>query len=305
MVSAAPPTRIQVERRFPLVLEASIPPIRALYETAKQSRWDPTSDIPWDRLAVQGLSAEVRDAARAVWSRRAWIEYTGLSETPALLIRFCLELDRESDPKYFLTVRNTEEAWHLEAFHLLAERLGGYLSRPADPRWEPVINQALHRKALDADRSLDEYVAVHCAVEDSLEHALYRAYAANATDAAVAELLRRVVADKARHAEFGWRYLEARSAALGQDARSGVARAVASWIANVACAGYHVASLSVSIDAAADALDGDRVARAGLGAVPAQEEAAIAIRSFAESRERLAALGILPEPVPHPRFGPL
>ena len=51
---------------------------------------------------------------------------------PALLIRFCLEPGREADPKYFLTVRNTEEAWHVESFHRVAELCGGYLDRPAN-----------------------------------------------------------------------------------------------------------------------------------------------------------------------------
>ena len=305
MTATATPTRIQVERRFPLVLDEAIAPIRELYETAKRSKWDPTTDVPWDRLGAAALSAEVRDAARAVWSRRAWIEYTGLSETPALLIRFCLELDRESDPKYFLTVRNTEEAWHLEAFHMAAEKLGGYLPRPADARWEPVFNQALHRQALDADRSLDEYVAVHCAVEDGLELELYRAYASNATDPAIAELLRRVVADKARHAEFGWRYLEARCEGLDDAAKAGVGRAVSAWIAQVACSGYHVPSLSTSLDASADAQAARLVARAGLGAVADEAETRIATDWFAQARRRLAALGIRPDPVPHPRLGPL
>ena len=305
MMASPTPTRIQVERRFPLVLDEAIAPIRQVYETAKRAKWDPTTHVPWDRLGSAALPPEVRDAARAVWSRRAWVEYTGLSETPALLIRFCLELDRESDPKYFLTVRNTEEAWHLEAFHIAAERFGGYLARPADARWEPVFNQALHRQALDADRSLEEYVAVHCAVEDGLELELYTAYAANATDPAIAELLRRVVADKARHAAFGWAYLEARCAGLGEAGRAGVARAVSDWIATVACSGYHVPYLSTALDAQGDAQAAARVAAAGLGAVTAEAETEVATAWFAEARRRLAALGIHPDPVPHPRLGTL
>lgn len=303
--ASAVPTRIQVERRFPLALHASIDSIRDLYETAKRSRWDPIQDVPWERLDAGRHAADVRDAARAVWSRRAWIEYTGMAETPALLIRFCLELDREADAKYFLTVRNTEEAWHVEAFHRAAEAFGGYLSRPADARWEPVFNQALYRHALGADHSLDEYVAVHCALEDSLELDLYRAYAASATDTVIAGMLGRVVGDKTRHAAFGWRYLEVRAASLDADAKAAIGRAAAAWIGTVACAGYHVPSLSTTLDTTAEVLAARRVADAGLGAVSAGEEERVAVASFAQSRERLSALGIPCAPVAHPRLGAL
>ena len=64
-----------------------------------------------------------------------WIEATGLTETPALLMRFCMEAGREIDPKFYLTVRNTEEAWHVECFDRVAEAFGGRMTerRPTVP----------------------------------------------------------------------------------------------------------------------------------------------------------------------------
>ena len=51
-------------------------------------------------LAVHVADAYEGDAARI------WIEATGLTETPALIVRFCMEVGREIDPKFYLTTRN-------------------------------------------------------------------------------------------------------------------------------------------------------------------------------------------------------
>jgi hypothetical protein len=299
------PTPILVERRFPLDLARSIGSIRELYEAGKTSRWDPERDVPWAAFDRAAHGADALDAARQVWSRRAWVEYTGLAETPALLIRFCLEPGREADPKYFLTVRNTEEAWHVESFHRMAEACGGYLDRPAEPAWEAVINQTLYRQALDAERSLDEYVAVHCAVEDGLELELYEAYLDNARDPVVRALLERVVGDKRRHAEFGWLYLGSRAPQLDAAQRASMGKAVGAWIAHVALAGYHLPTLAVRIDTRAEAAAAAAVAAAGLGAVTAAEEEQAFAGYLGRARQRLAELGVEVPRLDHPRLGAL
>lgn len=266
------PTPILVERRFPLDLHRSIQSIRDLYETGKQQRWSPGKDIDWDSLDRSGYSSDVLDAARQVWSRRAWLEYTGIAETPALLIRFCLELDRESDPKYFLTVRNTEEAWHVECFHRFAKLLGGYLSRPENAAWETVINRTLYRDALNATQSLDAYVATQCAMEDGLELELYRLYSGNAREPIAAQILGHVVAAKERHASFGWLYLEERAAHMDSDTKQMISRQIEAWIQDVAFSGYHIPSLSTTIDSGSDSRAATLAAEAGLGAATPESE---------------------------------
>lgn len=300
---AGAPTPLTVERRFPLDLQRSILSIRELYETGKQQRWIPEKDIAWQGFDAAAITPEAREAARRVWSRRAWVEYTGLAETPALLIRFCLELDRESDPKYFLTVRNTEEAWHIECFHRYAKVLGGYLARPDDPAWEPVLNRTLYRDALHALQSLDAYVAVHCAVEDGLELALYRLYAGNAREPVAAQILSRVVAAKERHASFGWLYLEERAAAMGAHDKASIAAQITAWLQDVAFAGYHVPSLSTTIDARADAAAATLAAEAGLGAATPDSEQQAFVAYVANARTRLGQLGIALPMLRHPVLG--
>jgi hypothetical protein len=299
------PTPLLVERRFPLDLARSLGSVRELYEAGKAERWDPVRDIGWSAFERDRYAEPVLDAARRVWSRRAWIEYTGLAETPALLIRFCLEPGREADPKYFLTVRNTEEAWHVESFHRMAEACGGYFDRPADPAWEAVINQTLYRQALDAGQPLDQYVAVHCAVEDGLELELYETYLRNVRDPVAEKLLRLVVTDKRRHAEFGWLYLAARAPELEASARVAIGTAIARWLGAVALGGYHVPSLATAIDARAERAAATLVAESGLGgATPEAEEACFAAY-LARARQRLAELDIAVPALAHARLGAL
>jgi hypothetical protein len=282
---------IPVERRFPLHLEPSIGSIRELYDAAKQARWDPQRDIAWQSFDAAAYPQNVRDAARLTWSRRAWTEYGGLPETPALIIRFCLEQQRESDPKYFLTVRNTEEAWHLECCHRFAELLGGYISQPSDARYQAIFNQGLHRQALDATVSLDGYVAAHAAVQDGLDLELHRLYRDNAQDTVARAILDRLVADKTRHAAFGWFYLQQRAASWDEDARTAIAREVERVFA-VELAGYHCAWL-VPDGAAAEIVAADETThRAGLGAAGRADEAAVLGRFLTEAAAQLAAIGV-------------
>ena len=80
-----------LERRFPLRFTTENPILRELYGQAKGLRWNPETDIAWSRFDPEVYPPAVREAARLVWSRRAWGTYPGLGENTALLIRFCLE----------------------------------------------------------------------------------------------------------------------------------------------------------------------------------------------------------------------
>jgi len=290
--TAAAGTAIPVERRFPLSLRTEITSIRELYETAKVQRWDPDTVADWGALSADALEPEVAQAARSVWSRRAWLEYTGLAETPALLIRLCLEADRESDPKYFLTVRSTEEAWHVDCMHRLAQGFGGYIDRPVDARWEAVFNQTLYREALSAATAVDAYMAVRCAVEDGLEHELCDAYLANARHPVVRAVLTAIARDKRRHAEFGWLYLQERAARMSGNERAGVGQAIDRWRREVHEAGYLVASLNRTLFSAQDAQEMARVAQAGLGALDSAAEEALAATYLDRAQARLREMGI-------------
>lgn len=268
----AEPVRIGQERRFPIALSRSIDSIRKLYDDAKQARWNPLTDVEWAELDPLEYDEATRDAARLVWSRRAWLEYPRLSDTPALLIRFCLEPGRESDPKYFLTVKNTEEAWQIETYHRMAMMLGGYVDRPPSKADERVFDQYRHISALRSGESLDGYFAAHCVLEAELELRLCTAYLEHAQNSVARQVLEKIVASKRRHAAFGWAYLDVRAPQWDDDARSDIAARVDAYICNVALRGLHCASLAGQTALAAAT---DLAAAHGLGAVASEEEVAI------------------------------
>lgn len=286
------PTPILVEKRFPLDLAHTITTIRDLYDSSKKARWDPTADIAWRSLDASGLTDEVRQAASLSWSRRAWVEYTGLPETPALLIRFCLEIGREADPKYYLAVRNTEEAWHVEVCHRMAQAFGGYLNAPTNDAYAQLFNQAFSKQALGADTFLDAYVAAHCALEDGLELELWRGYLENATDPVVHRALELCVEDKKRHAAFGWFYMEKRATDWSAADRAAIADSVVRHLREVEFKGYHCAWMAPD-NAAADIVAADRItAGAGLGALTPEAEGEIVANYLTVARDKFAELGV-------------
>ena len=113
------------ETRYPLELASAMPDVWELWQRAKTLEWDPETDIPWEELHPERYPEAQIMAARLHWSRRTWGEYGAISESPALLLRFCLE-NRLPDLRFFFTMRTQEEGRHAEASWLMAERLGGY-----------------------------------------------------------------------------------------------------------------------------------------------------------------------------------
>ena len=286
-----PASHLLVERRFPLEMSATLPEIRDLYDSGKAGRWNPHRDVDWSALAPEQYDAPVRAAARRSWSRRLWVEATGLTETPALLMRFCMEAGREIDPKFYLTVRNTEEAWHVECFDRIAEAFGGRVAAPADKAYEATFNRNLHRRVMNAEQSLDSYVTCFAAYEDGLELELGRTWRDHATNPTIATVLDRVIADKERHAAFGWLYLASRAPHWTAQDRALIAEELTANIRETELRGYHCPWLApehAAAEAAADVL----AASAGLGGAPRAAEEDTLVRYTANARARLAELGV-------------
>lgn len=282
-----------VERRFPLHLEPAILTIRDLYHRAKKGKWDPEKHIAWNEFEPSRYSAEQRRAAALSWSRRAWTEYSGMPETPAILIRFCLERSGESDPKLFLSVRGTEEAWHTECCYRFADLLGGYVQSPSNKLYEELFNQDFHREAFDPGLSLDAYVGAYVTILDGLDLELYRGYLRHTTDPVAKSILKRMVQDKERHVAFGWVYLQEHAARWTSEGIADIQREIETVLVDLELNGYHCAWL-VPQAAAHDVVEADRITRAaGLGAMTPHEELEIFRQFYGEARDHLARLGIV------------
>jgi hypothetical protein len=280
--------RILQEFRFPLHLEPSVESIWDLYNRAKNERWDPSRSIDWARLDAARIDPAAREAARLAWSHRAWLLFGRLSETPSLLVRFCLERQRESDPKYFLSLRGSEEAWHLDACHGMAERLGGFIAEPANRDYALRFNQTLHREVLDAEFGLDAYIGAYVALREQLEVALLEAARAATAEPVMAQALDFMLRDKRRHAQFGWLYLAERRSQLGAAA---IAARAAQMLERFYASGLMVPGLNPAI--AGDVAGAiETAAAAGLGFAPLSAQKQVLESALAEARSRFAALSI-------------
>ncbi|HEX6081881.1 MAG: hypothetical protein ACM3PC_05725 [Deltaproteobacteria bacterium] len=291
------------ERRFPLRFTTESPLVRELYRQAKGMRWNPETDIAWSRFDAAAYEPAVREAARLVWSRRAWGTYPGLGENTALLIRFCLESGAAGmDAKLFLSFRPAEEAKHLEACFLLARALGGYESTPAEAVAR-ASNQPFAQMALDPDVSVEAVVAALGGLDDQLDLNLCLSHLQQSRDEIVRQLLRLIAADKERHVLFAWALLADRMPALGAGARAAVGQAVRDMLERVILVGYRNSWLLPASARepllAAEAL----TARHGLGASTVAQEKAVVRATFAQVRERLATWGVALPVVDHPELG--
>jgi hypothetical protein len=293
-----------VERRFPLEFAPEVPALRELYSQAKGLHWNPETDIAWDRFDAARYDTAARQAASRTWSRRAWSVYPGLTESTALLIRFCLESGSLGmDAKLFLSFRPAEEAKHLEVCHRFAERLGGYVPDPAEPGLARISNHPFAQAALDGDVPVEAYVAALGALDDQLDLNLYLSHLHQARDEVVRTALRLIAGDRARHVAFAWAFLGHRVPALDARGRTAVSEAVRDLLARVILAGYRNTWLlpepSREPWLAAEA----ETARQGLGASTPAQERSVLRATITQVRERLAAWKLELPRIDHPGIG--
>lgn len=293
-----------VERRFPLRFASENPILRELYAQAKGLRWNPETDIAWNRFDAEAYPPAVRSAARLVWSRRAWGTYPGLAENTALLIRFCLESGAAGmDAKLFLSFRPAEEAKHLECCFLFAKALGGYQADPGDEALERASNHPFAQMALDPDLPVEAVVAALGCLDDQLDLNLHLSHLKASRDETARQVLRLIAADKQRHVLFAWTLLGDRLPALDATRRAAVADAVRDMLERVILAGYRTTWLLSSAarerHLAAEALTAEH----GLGASTVAQEKAVVRATLAQVRERLAAWGVALPAVDHPELG--
>ena len=196
------------EARYPLELTPAMPDVWELWQRAKTLEWDPEMDIPWAELHPERYTEEQIMAARLHWSRRTWGEYGAISESPALLLRFCLE-NRRPDLRFFFTMRTQEEGRHAEASWLMAERLGGYFPQPQNPPTASAVGtHGVRRMAFDPETSLEGiFASLVCAAEEILIDA-FKATVHKATNPAVRRLMELILRDEVRHRDFGWDTLD-------------------------------------------------------------------------------------------------
>jgi len=293
-----------VERRFPLQFAPEVPALRELYSQAKAFHWNPETDIAWDRLDPSRYDTMTLEAARRTWSRRAWSVYPGLTESTALLIRFCLESGSFGmDAKLFLSFRPAEEAKHLEVCHMLAERLGGYEPDPGEAGLARASNHPFGQAALDVDVGVEAYIAALGALDDQLDLNLYLSHLRGAKDEVVRTALRLIAGDRARHVAFAWTFLGSRVPALDARGRAALIDTVRDFLADVVLAGYRNTWLLPEKSREPWLAAEQATARHGLGASTQAQERGVLRATVAQVRERFASWELALPLVEHPDLG--
>jgi len=291
------------DQHFPLDLDDGIPAIRALYQRAKRTEWNPATDIRWNDLDPSKYSDEVLFAGRQYWSRRAWGEYGAISESPALLLRYIKER-REPDLSLFWTIRTQEEVRHADVCRRMADRLGGYLSEPVTKDLEgAVATHGVRGMSFDADTPLEALIASLICCAEVIAYDVFRALIKDATDPVAKQILQMIFRDEVRHCEFGWAYIEHRLPSLTSDDLDVIREKVIWMIEAVELQGYHSSWLAPVPDSAEIATD-RLVYEAGLGATVEEVEKPVFKKSVADIRKRMQTeWGIeLPE-FNHPKMG--
>ena len=259
-------------------------------------------DIPWAELHPERYTEEQIMAARLHWSRRTWGEYGAISESPALLLRFCLE-NRLPDLRFFFTMRTQEEGRHAEASWLMAERLGGYFPQPQNPPTVSAVGtHGVRRMAFDPETSLEGiFASLVCAAEEILIDA-FKATVHKATNPAVRRLMELILRDEVRHIAFGWQCLDAWAPTFTPETVKNIERAVTQMIQNVEFNGYRNLWLAVEGGSATPLeIDADRVAcEAGLGGTTPEDEMRIVPQFIKKIRARMAPWGVKPADVRPP-----
>src|SRR5688572_19239654 len=282
------------EKRFPLKTRQEIPAISELWRKSKQMTWDAVTDIPYADLDRSKYSTEQLDAARLGWSRRAWTEYTGIIESPAMLIRLSLDGQAPIEVKFVLAAKVLEEARHCEASFLLAEAMGGYVQEPppGDAIVKMVVAGFRDRLAFNPEVSPEAAIAGWHIISEGIAVDIFAARYKACTEPVTREVLRLILQDEVRHVALGWEYLEHRIPHMTKDEVAGVQNAVLDIIENVEMKGFHSMCLLPG-DLESDLKEAEAIAaKAGLGFCSAEEEHRVFVKSIQDLRKRFGKLGI-------------
>jgi hypothetical protein len=207
------------------------------------------------------------------------------------------------DAKLFLSFRPAEEAKHLEACYLFAERLGGYHANPGHEAIARASNHPFAQMALDPDVPLEGFVAALGCLDDQLDLNLCLSHLQQSRHEIARQALRLIAGDKQRHVIFAWTVLADRLPRLAPERRPAVAAAVRDMLERVILGGYRNTWLlppgAREGLLAAEAL----TAQHGLGASTVEQEKAVVRATLAQVRERLATWDIALPYVTHPELG--
>ena len=215
--------------------ERSRPALVKLYEKAKKSQWNATTDLPWatdvdrDKLSEEFRSSVARfdimqddpEAPTAKWGDKEWNEFVFESQAWTLSqflhgeqgALICTGLITSTvpwiDAKYYAATQVMDEARHVEVFgRYLEEKMGG--AYPVNPHLRHLLDDIIKDSRWDIT-----YLGMQIMVE-GLALAAFGFMHMLAQEPLLKKLLRYVMSDEARHVAFGVISLQEQYAQLSQ-----------------------------------------------------------------------------------------
>jgi hypothetical protein len=162
-------------------------------------------DLPWGELAEAALPNDLRQEAREVWTRLAYVEYrsaAGMNAVTETLIAARAPLDLTAVASSFAG----DELHHAELCARVLAELGGaepYYHEPRDLIWE---KPSMRLPPLI--RAADIVVRIFC-VAEAFALPMARVSAKLAAELPlIGSVLARIAKDEAAHAAFGWIFLD-------------------------------------------------------------------------------------------------
>jgi hypothetical protein len=214
--------------------ERSRPALVKLYEKAKKSQWNASTDLPWDtvvdneRLAADFTQTiarfevmhDNRDAPTVHWGTGEWQQFA-IEQQRWTLSQFlhgeqgaliCTGLITATvpwiDAKYYAATQVMDEARHVEVFgRYIDEKMGG--GYPVNPQLERLLDQIIRDSRWDIT-----YLGMQIMVE-GLALAAFGFLHMLTNEPLLKRLLRYVMSDEARHVAFGVLSLQEQYAQLG------------------------------------------------------------------------------------------
>ena len=213
--------------------ERSRPALVKLYEKAKKSQWNATTDLPWEtEVDNEKLAADLtettarfdvmhddRDAPTAHWGDKEWQQFAIETQTWTLSqflhgeqgALICTGLITATvpwiDAKYYAATQVMDEARHVEVFgRYIEDKMGG--AYPVNPQLKRLLDDIIHDSRWDIT-----YLGMQIMVE-GLALAAFGFLHMLTTEPLLKKLLRYVMSDEARHVAFGVLSLQEQYAGL-------------------------------------------------------------------------------------------
>ena len=203
--------------------ERSRPPLAKLYDKAKHSQWNGSTDLPWElevdqeRVAheLEGANAGrfaalagAEDSPLRSWGSAQWSQLA-VESLNSMLSQFMhgeqgalvctaqlVETVPWIDAKYYAATQVMDEARHVEVFaHYLDDKLSGHY--PINPYLRTLLEAIIGDERWDVT-----YLGMQVMVE-GLALAVFGAMHHLVSEPLLKQLLRYVMADEARHVAFG------------------------------------------------------------------------------------------------------